>query len=259
MRRALDVTRTLDARRTATDVRHVHRGARAIHLHPRARAKRHRARATAVTPRVNAAAQTLEGVVVAVSGNKSKTLRVDRKVPHPKYIKRVNASKKFMFHDEQGACKVGDRVEIVACRHDEPRETIHAAARRHRVHRGRELRRRVSARWQRKARRRYFFASSGVIARRRGRDGGDGRSNGRTMGARGGDGEKTLFGGFAAARRRDRVRKHSHSTREFVRYYSSGFFILSRRGRSCVASRRVASHRVVTVGAGRAASATKIG
>ena len=76
----------------------------------------HRARATAVTPRVDAAAQTLEGVVVAVSGNKSKTLRVDRKVPHPKYIKRVNASKKFMFHDEQGACKVGDRVEIVACR-----------------------------------------------------------------------------------------------------------------------------------------------
>jgi small subunit ribosomal protein S17 len=76
----------------------------------------HRARAVAVTTRVDAAAQTLEGVVVAVSGAKSKTLRVDRKVPHPKYIKRVNVSKKFMFHDEDEACKVGDRVEIVACR-----------------------------------------------------------------------------------------------------------------------------------------------
>lgn len=81
-----------------------------------ARAASHRARAVAVTTRVDAAAQTLEGVIVAVSGAKSKTLRVDRKVPHPKYIKRVNVSKKFMFHDEDEACKVGDRVEIVACR-----------------------------------------------------------------------------------------------------------------------------------------------
>jgi len=65
---------------------------------------------------VVAAAQTLEGVVVSRSGAKSKTLRVDRKVPHPKYVKRMNVSKKFMFHDAAEACKVGDRVVIEACR-----------------------------------------------------------------------------------------------------------------------------------------------
>jgi ribosomal protein uS17 len=78
---------------------------------PRARAPR--------APRAHpivAAAQTLEGVVVAVSGSKSRTLRVDRKVPHPKYVKRMNVSKKFMFHDDAEACKVGDRVVIEACR-----------------------------------------------------------------------------------------------------------------------------------------------
>ena len=71
-------------------------------------------RATGLT--VVAAAQTLEGRVVSVSGAKSKTLLVERQVPHPKYVKRVTKSAKFMFHDEDDACKVGDRVEIVACR-----------------------------------------------------------------------------------------------------------------------------------------------
>ena len=76
---------------------------------------------TAASPKrasltVTAAAQTLEGRVVSVSGAKSKTLLVERQVPHPKYVKRVTKSAKFMFHDEDDACKVGDRVEIVACR-----------------------------------------------------------------------------------------------------------------------------------------------
>jgi len=76
---------------------------------------------TAASPKrasltVTAAAQTLEGRVVSVAGAKSKTLLVERKVPHPKYVKRVNKSAKFMFHDEDDSCKVGDRVEIVACR-----------------------------------------------------------------------------------------------------------------------------------------------
>jgi len=79
-----------------------------------ARATR-RCRAAGVV-RVSAAAQTLEGKVVAVSGSKSKTLLVERKVPHPKYIKRVNVSKKFMFHDEDDSCKIGDKVEVVACK-----------------------------------------------------------------------------------------------------------------------------------------------
>lgn len=66
--------------------------------------------------RVAAAAQTLEGVVVSASGAKSKVVLVSRKVPHPKYTKRMNVSKKFMFHDEDDSCKVGDRVEVRACR-----------------------------------------------------------------------------------------------------------------------------------------------
>jgi small subunit ribosomal protein S17 len=62
------------------------------------------------------AVQTLVGEVVSNKCTKSVVIRVDRQVPHPKYMKRVTLSKKYMAHDEDESCKVGDLVQIIACR-----------------------------------------------------------------------------------------------------------------------------------------------
>ena len=62
------------------------------------------------------AVQVLTGEVVSTKAAKSVVIRVDRKVPHPKYMKRVTLSKRYMAHDEEEVCKVGDLVEITACR-----------------------------------------------------------------------------------------------------------------------------------------------
>ena len=47
------------------------------------------------------AVQTLIGEVVSNKCAKSVVIRVDRQVPHPKYMKRVTLSKKYMAHDEE--------------------------------------------------------------------------------------------------------------------------------------------------------------
>ena len=65
---------------------------------------------------VQAAGQTLIGEVVSAKCAKSVVVRVDRQVPHPKYMKRVTLSKRYMAHDEEEVCKVGDLVSIIACR-----------------------------------------------------------------------------------------------------------------------------------------------
>ena len=41
---------------------------------------------------------------------------VSRKVPHPRYKKLVNKSKKFAVHDEENSAKIGDMVYINQCR-----------------------------------------------------------------------------------------------------------------------------------------------
>ena len=52
------------------------------------------------------------GKVVSNKMQKSITVAVDRKVKHPIYGKFVNRTTKFMAHDEQNTCKVGDIVRI---------------------------------------------------------------------------------------------------------------------------------------------------
>ena len=54
----------------------------------------------------------LEGVVTSDKGNKTITVRVDRRVKHPIYGKVVTKSKKFYAHDENNQYKVGDKVTI---------------------------------------------------------------------------------------------------------------------------------------------------
>lgn len=54
----------------------------------------------------------LEGTVISNRMQKSVVVRVDRQVRHPLYQKIVQRSSKFMAHDEENKCRVGDRVVI---------------------------------------------------------------------------------------------------------------------------------------------------
>ncbi|MCF7802534.1 MAG: 30S ribosomal protein S17 [Candidatus Marinimicrobia bacterium] len=60
--------------------------------------------------------KVLQGVVVSVTNDKSIVVRVNRRLRHPVYGKFVNRSKKFMAHDEENACQMGDVVRIVESR-----------------------------------------------------------------------------------------------------------------------------------------------
>lgn len=57
------------------------------------------------------------GIVVSNKMDKSIVVLVDRKVKHPIYGKFINKSKKFMAHDEQNTCNIGDFVRIMETRH----------------------------------------------------------------------------------------------------------------------------------------------
>lgn len=60
--------------------------------------------------------QTEMGRVVSDKMNKTVTVLVERRVKHPLYGKVVTKSNKYHAHDENGEYKVGDLVEIEACR-----------------------------------------------------------------------------------------------------------------------------------------------
>ena len=56
------------------------------------------------------------GVVTSDKMDKSVVVRVDRIVLHKLYKRYVKRSARFMAHDEQNRCQVGDTVEIVESR-----------------------------------------------------------------------------------------------------------------------------------------------
>ncbi len=56
------------------------------------------------------------GTVVSNKSDKTVVVRVDRKTLHRRYKKYVTRSKNYMAHDEENACQIGDRVEIVESR-----------------------------------------------------------------------------------------------------------------------------------------------
>lgn len=58
----------------------------------------------------------LQGVVVSDKCDKTVTVRVTRRVTHPRYKKIVSLSKKYAAHDEKNQYKAGDSVKIVECR-----------------------------------------------------------------------------------------------------------------------------------------------
>ena len=52
------------------------------------------------------------GVVVSNHMEKSIVIAVKQKIKHPIYGKFVNKTSKFMAHDEENSCNVGDTVKI---------------------------------------------------------------------------------------------------------------------------------------------------
>jgi small subunit ribosomal protein S17 len=64
----------------------------------------------------NKLTRTVTGRVISDKMNKTITVLVERKVPHPVYGKYVRRSTKLHAHDENNECKQGDLVTIEECR-----------------------------------------------------------------------------------------------------------------------------------------------
>jgi small subunit ribosomal protein S17 len=60
--------------------------------------------------------KTRVGVVLSNKMTKTVVVRVERRVADRKYGKIVTQAKKYKAHDEEQACKPGDRVRIVETR-----------------------------------------------------------------------------------------------------------------------------------------------
>ena len=65
---------------------------------------------------VNSNKPTKVGTVVKAAMDKTVTVSVDRLVQHKLYKKTIKRNKKYLAHDEQNQCGVGDVVKIIECR-----------------------------------------------------------------------------------------------------------------------------------------------
>ncbi len=60
--------------------------------------------------------RVLIGTVVSDKGDKTVTVRVDRRVKHPLYGKIIRRSKKYHAHDADNAYRAGEQVRIEECK-----------------------------------------------------------------------------------------------------------------------------------------------
>lgn len=60
--------------------------------------------------------RTVTGRVVSDKMDKSITVLIERRVPHPLYKKYIRRSTKLHAHDENNECHEGDVVTIAQCR-----------------------------------------------------------------------------------------------------------------------------------------------
>ena len=57
-----------------------------------------------------------QGIVVSDKMDQSILVRVDRTTRHPLYKRIIRRSNKYMAHDQENKCQVGDVVRIMECR-----------------------------------------------------------------------------------------------------------------------------------------------
>ena len=60
--------------------------------------------------------KTRVGLVVSNKMEKTITVAIERKVPHPIYKKYYKKTTKLLAHDEKGECNMGDKVKIMETR-----------------------------------------------------------------------------------------------------------------------------------------------
>jgi small subunit ribosomal protein S17 len=68
------------------------------------------------TPESKSVLKERIGEVISARMEKTIVVRVERRMPHPKYKKIVRLQKKFYAHDEEKKAKEGDTVRIIECR-----------------------------------------------------------------------------------------------------------------------------------------------
>ena len=56
------------------------------------------------------------GIVISNKMEKSIVVKIERKVKHPIYKKTIKRSKKYVAHDENNKCNIGDLVQIAECK-----------------------------------------------------------------------------------------------------------------------------------------------
>ena len=60
--------------------------------------------------------KTRIGIVVSSKMDKTVTVAIERRVPHPIYKKYFKKTTKLMAHDEKKECGIGDKVKIMETR-----------------------------------------------------------------------------------------------------------------------------------------------
>ena len=60
--------------------------------------------------------KTMTGVVVSDKMDKTVVVAVEDSARHPVYNKIIKRTKKYKAHDEENACKTGDKVKIMETR-----------------------------------------------------------------------------------------------------------------------------------------------
>ena len=60
--------------------------------------------------------KTLLGTVVSDKMMDSVVVKIERRVPHPRYKRYYKLSSKVVAHDAENACRIGDTVRVMATR-----------------------------------------------------------------------------------------------------------------------------------------------
>ena len=71
---------------------------------------------TGGTPETRGNRKGREGLVVSDKMEKTVVVEVEDRVKHPKYGKIIRRTKKYIAHDGENACGVGDRVRLMETR-----------------------------------------------------------------------------------------------------------------------------------------------
>jgi len=60
--------------------------------------------------------KTRIGVVISNKMDKTVSVAIERKVPHPIYKKYYKKTTKLMAHDDKNVCQIGDKIKIMETR-----------------------------------------------------------------------------------------------------------------------------------------------